>query len=131
MEGKDKIWEKIDGKPVIQYSLDLFENSKLVDDLIVVTSKKNKLVTERFISENSFTVRSIVVGGNRRQDSVIAALNAISNFVDKPEHIIIHDAARPLIDNSMIEKGLALVKQVGAAIPVVPIKDTLKQISNQ
>ena len=131
MEGKDKIWEKIAGKPVIQYSLDLFENSKLVDDLIVVTSKKNKLVTERFISENSFTVRSIVVGGNRRQDSVIAALNAISNFVDKPEHIIIHDAARPLIDNSMIEKGLALVKQVGAAIPVVPIKDTLKQISNQ
>ncbi|MCL0030658.1 2-C-methyl-D-erythritol 4-phosphate cytidylyltransferase [Dehalococcoidia bacterium] len=131
MVGKDKIWEKVCGKPVIEYSLDLFEHSKLVDDLIVVTSKKNKLVTERFISENSFTVRSIVVGGNRRQDSVMAALNVISNFVDKPEYIIVHDAARPLVDNSMIEKGLALVKQVGAAIPVIPIKDTLKQVSNQ
>ena len=131
MAGKDKIWEKIDGKPIIGYSLDLFENSKLVDDLIVVTSEKNKLITERFISENSFTVRSIVIGGNRRQDSVMVALNAISNFVDKPKYIIIHDAARPLIDNSMIEKGLALVKQVGAAIPVIPIKDTVKQVSNQ
>ncbi len=131
MVGRDKIWEKVCGKPVIEYSLDLFEHSKLVDDLIVVTSKKNKLVTERFISENSFTVRSIVVGGNRRQDSVMAALNVISNFVDKPEYIIVHDAARPLVDNSMIEKGLALVKQIGAAIPVIPIKDTLKQVSNQ
>lgn len=126
----DKIWHVINGKPVIGYSIDFFENSKLIDEYLVVTSKINlQKIKEFFLNDESFFF-DVIVGGVRRQDSVKLAIDHINSLKEKPDLIVIHDAARPLVTEHILENGIRLAKNIGAAIPVISVKDTIKKISN-
>ena len=73
---------------------------------------------------------TLVLGGERRQDSVAAALAQIQTdrLVEK---IIVHDAARPLCSTELISRVIRALEHYPAVIPVIPLKDTIRQINGE
>lgn len=120
----NKQFLNIKDKPVIYYTLKAFADSKAVDRIIVVCAEneieycKNEIVEKYQIAK----VLKIVSGGKERQNSVYNGINAI----DSCEIVLIHDGARPFVNNRIIEDGIKYAKEYGAcACGVVP-KDTIK-----
>ena len=70
----------------------------------------------------------VVPGGERRQDSVRAGLGALPPGFDGV--VLVHDAARPLVSVALVEAVVQAVRDHGAAIPVVPLADTIKQVGD-
>lgn len=69
---------------------------------------------------------AVVEGGLRRQDSVLEGLKQVpAGFAGV---VLVHDAARPFVDATIVDQAAAAAAELGAAIPVVPITDTVKRI---
>ena len=109
------------GRPVIEYSIEAFERTRCVDKIIVV-GRETTMDSLRPLITQFQKLRVVVPGGNRRQDSVRASLDAISNT----DFIAVHDAARPLITAKEIERVFAAAVENGAAALAAPVGETLK-----
>lgn len=123
----DKIFADLLGRPVISYSLDVFQNYPDVDEIVLVLSEENiekgKLLVAGQVGGK---LTSICKGGVTRQDSVLEGISQLGWC----DFVIIHDGARPCVSQDIIKNGLDMVVETGAAIPVIEIKDTVKQIIN-
>ncbi len=119
---KNKLLSILRGKPVIQYSVDLFTEMGYE---IVIPANKNALSEYRELFKTYNNV-SVIEGGNTRQHSIRLALETISDC----SFVVIHDAARPLIKRATAEKCIEAAKQYGGAIVGVKTTDTIKQISD-
>ncbi len=118
--GQNKLLYKLEGKPIIMYSVSLFDSLDFVDEIIVsVNSKYIAQFKELF--KGMKKVR-IVEGGSVRQESVYNALKECKNC----SYVIIHDGARPFIKKEIIIKCLEKAKEKSAAIVAVKTIDTIK-----
>jgi 2-C-methyl-D-erythritol 4-phosphate cytidylyltransferase len=120
--GCDKLFATIAGRSVIQHTLAAFENAGCVNEIIVVsrdTASMRDLIAPGHLTK----VRAIVRGGERRQDSVQAGLNELA---ENCEFVAVHDAARPLITSTEIERVFSAARECGAATLAAPVTDTLK-----
>lgn len=123
MEGVDKTFATLGGKPLIAHSLDALHASDRVDSVVIVVSDTNIDKASHLVAEGRYRkVTSISLGGKRRQDSVRQGLD---NLPDA-EWIVVHDGARPLVDARLIERGLTEALLTGVAVAAVPVKDTIK-----
>jgi 2-C-methyl-D-erythritol 4-phosphate cytidylyltransferase len=68
----------------------------------------------------------VITGGRIRQESVSLALAAVSS---RPEAVLVHDAARPLVSRAVIERVLDALRDCAAAVPGLPLVDTLKRVT--
>ena len=128
MNGLDKIFSYINNIPLIVHSLKVFNNCPNIDQIALVVNKDSLAEGRNVIKEYSLTnVTAICVGGTKRRYSVRAGLNAINPC----DTVIVHDAARPIIDVTMIERGLLAAEDTGAAIAAVPTTDTHKIVSSE
>lgn len=132
MKGIDKLTMPLDGEPVLLHSLNIFQNSELVNHVAIVTkpSSKTDAVQNMLQSQSYAKDTTIVSGGRRRQDSVKSGIDALIKKGSDTSFITVHDAARPFINEDILHRGLITANKVGAAIPVLPMKDTVKQIRN-
>ncbi|MFL5625503.1 MAG: 2-C-methyl-D-erythritol 4-phosphate cytidylyltransferase, partial [Ktedonobacteraceae bacterium] len=128
MQGRDKLWLPLAGRITLARTIDVFENSLLIDTIILV------LNAERLTEANALRqheawhkIAAIVPGGPRRQDSVRAGLDALAQCSPTTQWVMIHDGARPLVTPAILEAGLQAAQERGAAIAAVPVKDTIKQ----
>ncbi len=119
-----KQYMEIGGKPLIYYSLKTFEES-IIDDIVLVVSRGDvEYVREEIVNRFGFDkVTAIVEGGLYRYHSVRLGLMAAAPDCD---YAFIHDGARPFVDNDIIMRALHAVKQYGAAVVGMPVKDTIK-----
>jgi 2-C-methyl-D-erythritol 4-phosphate cytidylyltransferase len=125
MQGINKTWAMLGAKPLLAHSICVFEESGLIDNLVVVLAKDALLEGKRLYEEEGWrTICALCPGGARRRDSVLAGLEALA---PPPDYVLIHDGARPFITPSLIERGLAAARQHGAATAAVPVKDTIKR----
>ena len=123
--GFDKLFATIDGKPLIAHTLHAFERTGSVNEIIVVAREdRHDGIRKINHAENLKKVRSIITGGERRQDSVRAGLNHLN--IDA-KYVAVHDAARPLIRPEQIERVFEQCVIHGAAALAEPINDTLKR----
>lgn len=123
MNGIDKVLALLGGKPVLAWSIEALQQSPSIDRIVIVNSQKNLEPVRCLTAESKWTkVVEVCLGGKRRQDSVAAGLK-LFEFCD---WILIHDGARPLITQDLIERGLEAAKETGAAIAAVPVVDTIK-----
>lgn len=115
---------KIQGHPVLYYSLKCFERSPLIQNIIVVTGKDMISYCKKEIIEHyGFTkVTAVVAGGKERYDSVYKGLLACRDC----EYVFIHDGARPFITEEILERGMFGVRETGACVVGMPSKDTVK-----
>lgn len=119
---------KLCGKPVLYYSLKIFEESS-VDDIVLVTGKNdieycaNDIVKKHHINK----VKAIIEGGTERYWSVKNGLTAARGA----DYVLIHDAARPCLNVEMVERSIAEVIQSNACTLGVPVKDTIKVVNHE
>ncbi len=131
MHGVDKLALEIGGRSVLRHSLEVIDRCVFVKGAVVVTHETKLAEIRESISKNGFSKPIRVVhGGARRQDSVWKGLEALERAGIKSEFIAVHDAARPFVTEGMLRRGLTAARHVGAAIPVVPIKDTIKRLEH-
>jgi 2-C-methyl-D-erythritol 4-phosphate cytidylyltransferase len=117
---------KIGNRAAIIYSLQVLSKHPDIDEIIVVVSASNQKLIRKTVESCFFKkIKNFVLGGNRRQDSVYNGLKAVSF---KSDFILIHDAARPFIDNRLVTRVIQAAKRSGAAILGVPVKATIKRI---
>ena len=124
MQGIDKILTPLRGKPILAHSVQRFEESPLVHEIVIVMRADLVPMGEAMARQNGWRkVTAIVSGGARRQDSVKVGLFALSLC----DYVMIHDGARPCVTEAVIARGLEAAKETGGAIAAVPAKDTIKQ----
>lgn len=122
----------LNDKPVIWYGLQAFENSAIIDDVILVTGKDEiTYVQEEIVKRYGFTkVVAVVAGGAERYLSVANALRFMEQAdLSAPNtdgYVFIHDGARPLVTEKIITDTFEAAKEFGACCAAVPVKDTIK-----
>ena len=117
---------KIGKFPAIVYSLKSLDGHTDIDEIIMVVSAGNQQAITKAIRNYSFKkIKVFILGGKRRQDSVYNGLKEVSI---NSHWVLIHDAARPFIDNKSITEVIRAAKKTGAAILGVPVKATIKSI---
>ena len=121
--GFDKLFALVSGKPVIAHTIAAFENTKCVDEIILVGRTDNLDELRKVIGQPT-KVKQIVAGGAERSDSVCAGLEQID---PKSDYVAVHDAARPMITPEKILRVYEAARVSGAAALAEPINDTLKR----
>jgi len=122
MGGVDKVLAPLGGKPILARVIDTFQRCKPVDQIVVVVSAKNIEKCRKLVAEGGWgKVRDVCIGGKWRQDSVATGLKKLNC-----QWVVIHDGARPLVTKELIERGLKIAKETGAAVAAVPVIDTIK-----
>ncbi len=121
----------LDGVPILIHSLRAFAAVPRVTAMYVAVRKPEMERVEAQVAEFGFAGRvrvpvSVVAGGDKRQESVANALDALPAEPD--DIVLVHDAVRPLIDAATIERTIDAVAEYGAAIVGLPAVDTIKQV---
>ena len=121
---KNKVLLDLCGKPVIQRSAEAF--SAQVDDMIIVCRDADKDVISSIINCSSLSLPvHYATGGNTRQKSVLSGLNHLPSVSDE-DVILIHDAARCLVDQDLIKRVIDSATDYGSGIPGVSASSTFK-----
>ncbi len=115
---------KINGKPALAYSLEVFDRHAEIDEIIVVSNSANRGQVSFLLRKGAYKkVKALVLGGRRRQDSVYNGLGAVD---PSSRWVLIHDSARPFIESGFVTKVIRAGKQYGAALLAVRPKATIK-----
>ncbi len=118
----------INGIPLIVYTLQVFEYHPQIDEIIVVTSSSYLNYLEDLILKKGFKkVKKIALGGPTRQTSV---WSGVRKAPENTEIFLVHDAVRPFVSKHLIDKIIDATLKYQAAIPAVPVRDTLTQKEN-
>lgn len=112
----------LNGKPVFSYSIDTLANYKKFEELIIVVNKDNKDIVEEYLQNNGIKA-NVVMGGETRQESVENALKSIK--AHDYEVVVIHDAARPLVDLFIINQVIKAAIEDGASTAYLEVTDTI------
>ena len=111
------------GKPVIVYSVETFDKSPSIDEIIIVCHGEHiGRMTDIVDGIKPRKGCSIIPGGRTRQES---SCNGVKACPKDTEYVLIHDAARPFVDEGIIQRVLDGAKETGAAMPVIDIEDTV------
>ncbi len=125
---ENKIFAKLDGRPIFLRTLELFINrDDVCQTLLVVSGGDLKEVKSRYGANLGFMGVKVVEGGERRYESVRAALDELS---EGAEYVAIHDAVRPCVRTATIEAVFAEAVKTGAAIPASPLHGTIKRATD-
>ena len=125
MGGIDKVMAPIQGEPMIARTVRTFQNCDAISEIVIVT-RPDLIVPITNLCKNMEKVTAVVSGGKSRQESVNLGLNALSKGI---KLAAIHDGARPLITWQVIDRVVRAANTYGAAIPAVPVKDTIKAVA--
>lgn len=120
-----KAFVSLNGKPMVGYSLQAFQECQSVAEIILVKPAFYQINGLRYFDKYP-KLSAIVSGGKERLDSVRAGLNMVS---PDARVILIHDAARPLIRAEQITAVARAAEKHGAAILAAPVTDTIKKAS--
>ena len=120
----------LDNRPILVHTLQVFEECKPIDGVYLVVNHKDlPVIQEEVLEQYRFNkIMKLVIGGRLRQDSVRNGIEAIDESCDI---VVIHDAARPFVSPSFIEKSIFLMEMYDAIIPALPVKDTIKVVSKE
>ena len=122
--GTDKLFLDLCGEKVIVKSIRAFQESELVNEIILVTAQDKIQTLAELVKECGFCkVRKVIRGGSTRMESSLAGISECSS---NAKLIAIHDAARPLVTGKMIKELVYAAAESGAAIPAIPETDTVK-----
>lgn len=126
-----KQYLEIQGKPVLYYSLNVFEESDIIDEIVLVVGEGQEAYCQtEIVDKYGFSkVSRIVLGGRERYESVYLGLAALAE--DAVDYVFIHDGARPFVDEEMLNRAYQTVKKCNACVVGMPSKDTIKVVDDE
>lgn len=132
-----KQYIELEGKPVIYYTLKAFQDSEVIDDIILAVGSEEEIHDcSELVQEYQFTkVDAIVLGGKERYDSVWQALKVIRDgglkVKNQDGYVFIHDGVRLFVDGDIIRRGYETVRKCKACVAGMPCKDTIKLVDEE
>ena len=122
MGGIDKVMAELLGEPMIVHTVRAFQTCDAIKEIVIVT-REDLIRPITDLCRGFDKVTAVVVGGSSRQESVSLGMNALS---DQCLLAAIQDGARPLVTWQLIDRVVRAAHAYHAAIPVIPVKDTIK-----
>ncbi len=118
------------GKPIVVYSLELFERCSLIDEVVLVVAEDYLVYASQEIMDRYRLkkINKLTTGGENRQESVLAGLSACQPGVDL---VVIHDAVRPLLTMDLLSKTMEKADQTDGAILAVPSTESVKLVEGE
>jgi len=115
----------LNSRPVLTYSLDVFEEFKPVDEIIIVAnSRETEYCEKEIVQKYGYKkISKVIAGGKERQDSVWTGLKHLGEATD---FVAVHDGARPILTSELLKRVFEAAREWGAAVPGIPVRDTLK-----
>jgi len=120
-----KQFQALRGKPILHYTLKTLQESELIDSLVLVVPQNELENARADWLERPPVVKQVVVGGEKRQDSVFNGYQALPADTDI---VLVHDGVRPFLSKEMIRVTIEAAEKWGAAITAIPVNDTLKKV---
>ncbi len=121
----------VDGHPLCFYAINCFERSPQIDEIILVTQKEYSFALSGIVQNCGFKkVKSIVLGGKTRQESSKNALEYLHTIAKDDDIVLIHDGARPLVDEDIIDANIKCAKEFGACLTAIISNDTIVMSEN-
>lgn len=120
------------GKPLIIHTIESFDVNSRIDKIVIACKEEWQEDLKIWIRKFGLNkVKYIVSGGETRQESVYNAIRALDGVCENDDILVIHDAARPLISQRIINENIDAAKEYGAVDTVIPTADTIvKSIDN-
>jgi 2-C-methyl-D-erythritol 4-phosphate cytidylyltransferase/2-C-methyl-D-erythritol 2,4-cyclodiphosphate synthase len=129
MGGIDKLEADIAGRPLLAWTLDAIAGPAIVRRIVVVAAP-DRVETVAGSDWLPGKVAAVVPGGRKRHESVAAGVGALERMTGADDPVVlVHDGARPLVSHGLIERVAAAAAVSGAAIPVLPIAETVKVVA--
>ena len=129
MQGTNKQLAEVGGVPVIIRTLQKFENNKNISNIILVTRDEDIFTIQMLCEKYMISKLSdIVCGGNSRQESV---LKGFLRLPQNAEKVLIHDGARPFVNDTIIDGVIEGLDNCSAVTCAVKVKDTVKRVNTQ
>lgn len=123
--GAPKQYCRLGGEAMLTHTIGAFAAHPRIDDILVVIHPDDAALYAAASAPFAGLLLPPVAGGARRQDSVRAGLEALA--AHEPDLVLIHDAARPLVDADLIARVIACLETHAGALPCLPVTDTLKR----
>ena len=118
-----KQFVEIEGKTILEHSVEIFEISKDIDEIIIVITPEYKDRAQKLILKNQYKkVSEILGGGKTRKESSFIGVNAIN---DEEANVLIHDCARPLLSQKILKACIDALSSHNAAAVAIPLVDTI------
>ncbi|MEL4105942.1 2-C-methyl-D-erythritol 4-phosphate cytidylyltransferase [Oscillospiraceae bacterium WX1] len=128
MDGRNKLFVELDGKPVLVWTLLALDSCDAIDDIVVVTRKPDiDAVAVLCRAHHIKKIFKVVAGGESRQESVYRGALEVP---EDTQLIAVHDGARPFVTEMVIQSAVSAAAQYGAAAPSVPVVSTVKEAKN-
>lgn len=123
---KPKQFLELHGKPIIIYTLEHFQNSELIDSIVLVCLEEYISYCRDLLKHFHITkVKHIVAGGSTGQQSIFNGISVAYKNYPSDSVVLIHDGVRPLINEKVIEDAIECVNKNGSAITVSPAIETI------
>lgn len=124
MDGQNKLFIEIGGKPVLAHTLSALEACRRIGEIIVVTRAEDIQRVALLCENNGLAkVTKIISGGATRQESVYKGVLQVSK---RAELIAVHDGARPFVTETIVALAVDAAKKYAAAAPAIPVTSTIK-----
>lgn len=121
---KPKQYLKFNNKELIAYTLEVFQRNNLISDIVIAADPAYFSLLKRIKQKYNFNkISGIVESGRERQHSVFNAVKSL--YASKNDLVVVHDAARPLLEDNILTKAIRLAKTKGNALVCIKAKDTL------
>lgn len=129
-----KQYLELQGKPMICHTLKVFQDSEIIDDIVIVASPKEcSRFQDEIVEAHGFSkVIAIAAGGAERYESVWQGLSILKDQPTEGKHyVFIHDGVRMLVDHAILKRAYEAVQKYRACVVGMPVKDTIKRADGQ
>ncbi|MCY4435719.1 MAG: 2-C-methyl-D-erythritol 4-phosphate cytidylyltransferase [Chloroflexi bacterium] len=127
MQGSDKLYVPLGGRPVIAVTVEVFESAAVVDTIVLVVAADRVVHCRKLAHERGWNkIKTVCAGGASRSHSVANGLHALQET--PAAYVAVHDAARPFVTSELIARGLSAAQQHGAAVPGILCADTIRRV---
>jgi 2-C-methyl-D-erythritol 4-phosphate cytidylyltransferase len=139
--GKNKVLLEINKKPLIYYTIKPFQESNLIDSILLVCQERDKIFFQKIIQEYGLSkVENLIQGGKERQDSGYNAVFYLDEKIsksldsrlcgnDKENFLLFHNGANPFVSENEIKNSIKTARKFKACSVAHPTKDTIKKVS--
>lgn len=125
--GINKQFIKLEEKEIIAHTIEKFYKNENIDDIVIVIKEnEEEYFIENIINKYNFNNIKLAYGGNERQDSVY---NGIKKLNKNCNIVLVHDGARPFVNENIIKRSIDEAKKNNAVVVGVPVKDTIKVVN--
>lgn len=116
----------VNGKPILIYTLESFQNHPLIDQILLVVKKGWEDLAWRYVKQYHLTkVQWIIIGGRIGQESINNGVQFLKDKISKTDTVIIHDGIRPIVDAYVLSDVVVTAEEKGNAVSALPYNEQI------